>query len=69
MPCATDDVDSEERGREPHAAADAALPRLVGEPLAVVVDGAGVHERADADLAEAERRRQRHAQLERSGDE
>src|SRR5207247_9417154 len=63
------DVEPQKRRGDPDAAADAAHQPLIGEALAVVVRGSGVDEGADPELGQLERRGQRNAQLERSGDE
>src|ERR687890_358566 len=59
------DVDGEadDRCREPDAAAGAPLEVLIAEVLASIVYRRGIDKRADAQLADAERRRQRQPHL------
>src|SRR5712692_10021167 len=55
--------------RNAQAGADAAFQRLIGEPLALAVDGPGVGEHVHADLADAERRSERQPHFDGARDE
>src|SRR4249920_3757540 len=63
------DVQSEKGGGEPDSGSVAFLQRLIAESLALVIHGSAIHERADADLPDLERRGQRHDELRRHGDQ
>src|SRR5262249_2789817 len=65
-----DEVEAEECGGEPHAAAEAAFEVLIREPLAFVVDRPDVNKRADAGLADqGQRRRPRREDFGAASDE
>src|SRR4051812_26993210 len=64
-----DEIETEDGGGEPDAAADAAFEMLIAEALTLVVDRADVDERADAGLADAERRGERRSNFRGACDE
>src|SRR5687767_12205556 len=63
------EVQTKKRRREPHAAAESLPEPLVFEPRAMIINGRGVEEGAYAELGDVQRRRDRRAHLDGTGNE